>query len=230
MSVDLSVVCPAYDEEDCIADSIRTLSEALAGSGRTWQLVVVDDGSSDDTLARARAARRPGVEVLTHRPNRGRGFALRRGIEAAIGRLVVTTEADLTWGTESVLALARTLDELGCDVSVASPWLPGGAMRGVPPHRVLLSRVGNLALSYRFGVRMSTGMTRGYRRQALEQMRLTRDDKDLHLEILAEAQRLGLSVREVPATLRWPDERRTRPSSLRARHVVHHLAWAFGLE
>src|SRR5262249_46658245 len=73
MSVALWVVCPAYQEEDCIAHTIDELANALDRSGLTWELIVVDDGSRDATLDRARDAARRGVEVLTHATNRGRG-------------------------------------------------------------------------------------------------------------------------------------------------------------
>jgi dolichol-phosphate mannosyltransferase len=228
--VELSVVCPAYQEEVQIGSSIENLTRVLALSGRRWQLVVVDDGSTDETLVRAQRAATDGVELVTYPRNRGRGYALRRGIAAARGEIIITTEADLSWGAEVVQTLDAALRASGADIVVASPWSKGGAMLGVPPHRVALSRIGNMVLSQRFGVAMSTGMTRGYRRSALAAMQLTRDDKDLHLEILLQARRLGLDVREVPAVLRWPTGRAARPGSLRIAHLLDHVAWAVGLE
>jgi glycosyltransferase involved in cell wall biosynthesis len=228
--VELSVVCPAYQEQAQIATTIASLVSVLGETGRRWQLVVVDDGSTDATLALATRAAVDGVEVLTHTPNRGRGYALRRGIAAARGDVVVCTEADLSWGADVVRMLDDALRSSGADVVIASPWAKGGRTIGVPMHRVMLSRLGNLALTRRFGVATSTGMTRAYRREALRAMHLTRDDKDLHLEVLAEARRLRLDVREVPAVLRWPSDRAMRRGSLRVSHVLDHAAWALGLE
>jgi glycosyltransferase involved in cell wall biosynthesis len=226
--IELSVVCPAFQEEACIGDTLDRLSRTLEGSGLTWQLVVVDDGSTDRTLERARACAGPNVDVVTYPRNRGRGHALRRGFDAARGRVIVATEADLSWGSDVVLALHAAIDDR-TDVAIASPYVRGGALVNVPRRRAWLSRMGNLALAPRFGVAMSTGMTRAYRAEALRRMRLSEDDKDLHLQILAESRRLALRVREIPAVLEWPRDRSARTGSVHAGHIARHLAWALGL-
>lgn len=115
----LSVVVPAYCEEDRIATTVQSIRSTLVELDRTGDLeiVVVDDGSPDGTAARAEAA---GADVVVRStPNRGKGAAVRQGVLAANGRTVAFTDADLSYAPEQLL---RILDgvEAGWDVVVGS--------------------------------------------------------------------------------------------------------------
>jgi dolichol-phosphate mannosyltransferase len=92
----LSLILPAYNESEGIAQAIAEADEALARLGYDYEIVVVDDGSRDDTAAVAQraVAHRPRVRLVNHRENRGYGAALRTGFLAARGRLVAFTDAD----------------------------------------------------------------------------------------------------------------------------------------
>lgn len=87
-----SIVVPAYNEEGSIAATIASLRGALQGAGQPYEIVVVDDGSTDGT--KAVLAGIDGVTKLEHRSNRGYGAALKTGIEAACHDLIVITDAD----------------------------------------------------------------------------------------------------------------------------------------
>ena len=100
--LDVSIVIPAFNEADGIATTIGRLRAAAGGS---LELVVVDDGSSDDTADRALAAGADQVIVLDH--NRGKGAAVRAGVLAARGRAVAFTDADLAYDPALVLRVAR---------------------------------------------------------------------------------------------------------------------------
>ena len=223
---ELSIVCPMFNEEAGIARSIAALADAIQQLGVSTELVLVNDGSTDRTLSVAEQALGGLGEIVSSASNRGRGHALRAGFARARGRYVIATEADLSWGTEVFAALLTPLLEQRADVTIASPYAPGGRMEGVPCSRAWLSRAGNALLGRKFGVTMATGMTRGYSRSALDRLRLTADDKDLHVQILAEVRRNELRVIEVPAVLRWPADRSDR-RSLRWHHIMSHLSWAF---
>ncbi len=115
----LSVVVPAYREADRIAATVQTIRADLGeldGSG-DLEIVVVDDGSDDDTAGRAEAA---GADVVVRStPNRGKGAAVRQGVLAASGRTVAFTDADLSYAPEQLLRLLDGI-EAGWDVVVGS--------------------------------------------------------------------------------------------------------------
>ncbi|NNE96681.1 MAG: glycosyltransferase [Acidimicrobiales bacterium] len=114
----LSVVVPAFNEADRIADSIQALRGALVSEvgDDELQILIVDDGSTDDT---ASAARNAGADVLIQPENRGKGAAVRAGVIAAEGRTVVFTDADLAYPPAHVLDIMREV-ESGWDVVVGS--------------------------------------------------------------------------------------------------------------
>lgn len=118
-SVRLSVVIPAYREEERIGATVGRVREALAGvvGDGGLEIVVVDDGSPDATAAAARAA---GADVvLRQEPNQGKGAAVRAGMIAATGRTIVFTDADLAYPPEQVGSVLEAV-EAGWDVVVGS--------------------------------------------------------------------------------------------------------------
>jgi glycosyltransferase involved in cell wall biosynthesis len=204
----ISVVCPFFDEEAIIEASIRLMVRNLAALPEGWELIVVDDGSRDRSLALARGleAECAHLRVLSYPANRGRGFAIRTGVQQARGDLVVTTEIDSSWGDDIVARIAAELRRRpDADLVIASPHLAEGGYRNVPLQRVLLSSVGNYVIrsGLTYGVTMHTGMTRGYRRDKFLALPLDEDGKEMHLEIVSKAIALGYRIYEIPATLEW---------------------------
>lgn len=115
----LSVVVPAYRESDRIAASIETIRRALGEVIKDGglEIVVVDDGSDDDT---AGAATRGGADLVVRQVrNQGKGAAVRAGMLAASGRVIAFTDADLAYAPEQILLLLRRVEE-GWDVVVGS--------------------------------------------------------------------------------------------------------------
>ncbi len=236
---ELSVVVPVYDE----AGSLVANTEQLLAWLRTWEfdfeLLLVDDGSRDGSaeLIDDLAACRAGVRALHQRSNQGRGRALQHGIRSARGRVILTTEADGSWGGECLQQLVERIRAGAAEVAVASPYLPGGGLEGVPMGRAWFSRAANLLIRAALGGRitMATGMCRAYNRAALDRVLSSRPGKDFHLDVLLRALRAGLRVVEVPAVLSWHaragQPRRPHPPGwlvgLTARHLLllaAHLA------
>jgi dolichol-phosphate mannosyltransferase len=208
--MDVTVVCPFYNESGILEHAIRTLATRLRTLDATWELLVVNDGSLDGSADIAERVARdyPEVRVLGYRYNRGRGHALRTGINAAQGDIVVTTEIDLSWGDNIVHELvAEMRAHPETDIVVASPHLPGGGYKNVPPKRVWLSRLGNKVVRACMSnaVTMNTGMTRAYRREVIQTLPLFADGKEFHLEVILKATEFGLHIREIPALLEWKD-------------------------
>lgn len=227
----VSVVCPFFNEAAILDHTIRHLLQQLESLDADWELIVVNDGSTDDSDRIARAITSPRLRVLGYAHNRGRGYALRTGIAAAAGDIVVTTEIDLSWGDRIVhdLVDAFRRDPM-VDIVVASPHLPAGGYKNVPAKRVWISRIGNLVIRTLMTntVTMNTGMTRGYRRTFIQSLPLSEDGKEFHLEVILKATAFGVRIAEVPALLEWKQykhqgKRVNRKSSSRIpRLIVSH--------
>ena len=204
----ISVVCPFFNEAGIIEKSLRLMLENLEALQGEWELIVVDDGSTDDSRAKAErvAAEHPRLMVLGYPQNRGRGFAIRTGAVAARGSLLVTTEIDSSWGDDIVARLVSALDaDPSLEMVIASPHLPGGGYRNVPKGRVLISSWGNLLLRVTTSrsISMFTGMTRGYRRERFLELPLDEPEKEMHVEVVHKALAYGYRIGEIPALLEW---------------------------
>ena len=226
--IELSVVAPMFNEVENVAQTARQIREALADFPHRWELVVVDDGSTDASRAKAEAlaADDPRLRVAGYRPNAGRGRALRTGFEAARGRFVVSVDFDLSYEASHIVRMYQALSrEGGPDVVVVSAYMPGGRVEGVPAGRLLASKLGNwlLRLAWPRPVYTSTCIVRGYRRAALDRMTLTEDRKEIHLEILSQAFAEGLRVEEIPGTLRA--RARGKSKAKLRRSMGTHLAF-----
>ncbi len=122
----VSVVVPAYNEAAHVVEELHALRGALDGCGWEYELLLVDDGSTDGTAEKASQA---GVTVLRHRENRGYGAALKRGIRAAKHGWILITDADGTYPPSAILDLLARAQ--GRDMVVgarvgkhnATPWL-----------------------------------------------------------------------------------------------------------
>lgn len=104
--MNVSVVIPAFNEEQGVAEVVTELRDTLEQHGLMAEIIVVDDGSSDQTARKAAAA---GARVLRHRSNRGYGAALKSGIAAAAHEYVVITDADRTYPCEYIPELLARL-------------------------------------------------------------------------------------------------------------------------
>ena len=207
MNPKLTLITPMYNEAEQIEANIGEILTAMDSLGVSWEYILVDDGSRDESFAMAKRALtgRDNCKIIHYEQNRGRGYALRQGFEAACGEYVVTTESDLSWGKEIIEKLYSTLTTTGDDIVVASVYARGGGMENVPGWRVALSGVGNVVMRTMFGgsVTMLSGMTRGYRQDAIRSLYLEEDRKEIHLEIILKAQILGMRICEIPAVIRW---------------------------
>ncbi|MGE5834634.1 MAG: glycosyltransferase family 2 protein [Acidobacteriota bacterium] len=231
--VEVSIVCPFYNESGIIEHAIRQMLVQLRTLRASWELIVVNDGSTDDSaeIAEAVAHENPRVRVLGYPRNRGRGHALYTGVMAARGDVIVTTEIDLSWGETIVHELVAAMDRWPtADIVVASPNLPGGGYRNVPAKRVWISRLGNrvIRLCMANAVTMNTGMTRAYRRDVIQSLPLTEPGKEFHLEVILKATAFGHQIREIPAVLEWKQHKREgqvvkrKSSSKVNRLIVSH--------
>ena len=164
----VSVVVPAFNEADVILDTLARLVEhleTLADRFR-WELVVVDDGSTDATgdLARTFAVDHPDVRVLHHRKNFKLGQALRYAFGQTSGEYVAVVDCDLSYSPDHLTRMLHTAQDTGARIVIASPYAPGGKTTNVPFVRRVLSRNANRLLGAAAGGGLTTltGMVRVY--------------------------------------------------------------------
>src|SRR5262245_31130781 len=92
----VSIVVPAFNEAARIGDSIRKIDEFMRTSPGSFELLVVDDGSVDDTVNLVKRSRIKSLQLVQNDQNRGKGYSVRRGVLAASGKYVLFTDADLS--------------------------------------------------------------------------------------------------------------------------------------
>ena len=119
----LSVVIPAYNEEKRLLATLQQVERYLDDSGWTpYEILVVDDGSTDGTpaLVRAFAEDHPEVRLLRNPGNRGKGYSVRHGMLAAVGEWRLFTDADLSAPIAEIDKLRKGIEEHGADVAIGS--------------------------------------------------------------------------------------------------------------
>jgi dolichyl-phosphate beta-glucosyltransferase len=205
----LSLVVPAYNESARLVDTLDRCVAWLNASMPSWELVVVDDGSVDDTraLALRAAAAEPRIRVVSD-GHRGKGGAVRLGMLAARGDWRFFADADLSMDLDQLPRFLAT----GADVAIASREAPGAERIGEPVSRHLIGRVFN-ALVRLLVVPGLSDTQCGYKlfsanaaQQLFSMARL--DGFAFDVELLYLARRAGFQVREVPIT--WHHRRGSR--------------------
>jgi len=170
------VVLPAYDEEANLGTLLERIDQCMFEDGIDYEVIVVDDGSSDGTLdiARQHAEYMP-VHIERHEQNQGLGATIRDGLQRAATiaspeDIIVAMDADNTHTPGLIRAMTRRVHE-GHDVVIASRYQPGARIRGVPLHRRMLSYGASLLFRLVFpieGVRDYTCGYRAYRASVLQ--------------------------------------------------------------
>jgi glycosyltransferase involved in cell wall biosynthesis len=149
---DLSVVVPALNEVDSIEPLFAEIRDVLEGAGLSFELVFVDDGSTDGTTDRmaSLAQADPRVRMVEFVRNFGKSAAYMAGFAEVRGRLVATLDADLQDDPNELPGLIQRLEDEGWDMIIG--WKQGRA--GNEPHKALPSKVFNGLIALLFGLRL----------------------------------------------------------------------------
>lgn len=202
--MDVSLVIPAYNEAAVLPDTIRAVTARLAELSGSFEVLVVDDGSTDGTARLVRGWGDPRVRLEGYFPNRGKGRAVRTGMLSAKGEFVLCTDADLAYGVDVFAALLDRLRAGGADLAVGSRSLGGAGYGDYPPLRVLASRCFGLLSRAVSGLPYDTQCgIKGYRQAAARQIfsRCATDGFSFDFEVLMRAEKLGLKVEEIPVSV-----------------------------
>lgn len=181
---------------------IREVVGEVARAG--WSIVVVDDGSRDNT---AKLAAQPGVMVLRHPINRGQGAALQTGIEYALrrgARSIVTFDADGQHHAPDIESLVAALAT--ADIALGSRFL-GKEIEGASSRRVALLKTATLVSNGLSGMKLSDAHCgfRAFRASAAPKLTITQDRMAHASELLRKIGKSGLRVTEVPVTVRYTE-------------------------
>ena len=214
-----TIVIPAFNESARIGNALRLVSACIREKGWDAEVLVVDDGSTDNTaaLVQAWALNHPEVELIRNERNRGKGFSVRNGMLRARGEIVMFTDADLSSPIEEAEHLFAAI-QAGADVAIGSRWLTGRRIvHSQPLYRRIFGRCFN-ALT-RMVMRLPFADTqcgfKAFRQHAARMVfglqRIERWGFDP--EILFIALKRRLRITEVPVT--WGHDERSRISYLR---------------
>jgi dolichyl-phosphate beta-glucosyltransferase len=216
--IDLSIVVPAFDEARRIERTLLALVETMRSSGRVFELIVSDDGSSDGTSEICTALGIPELRVLRAPVNTGKGAAVRRGMLAARGRYHAFVDADGSTAPRALLELLGDLERDRAEVAIGSRYIDGAHPHGQPLARVLFSRACNLVIRAALlpGIADPHCGMKVFTREASERLFTAQRSVlwSFDIEILARARRSRMRVHE--RSVPWRDDPR---STVRLRHA-----------
>ena len=214
----LSVVIPAYNEETRLGP---TLDRVLAwGDGKDFdvELLVVDDGSSDDTvgLVRRSMTEHPNLQVLENGKNRGKGFSVGHGVSRATGEHVLFSDADLSTPIEAFDGLHAALQ--GADIAIGSRNMPDSELtKRQAFYREGMGRTFNLLVRMLVfpGIRDTQCGFKLFRSEVAKELFATRklDGFAFDVEVLFVARRRGYTVAELPVV--WINDEASRVHPIR---------------
>jgi glycosyltransferase involved in cell wall biosynthesis len=202
--VAVSFVIPAYNEEIYIEDTLGTLDLAVKDESLIYEIVVVDDGSIDNTSTKALkyARRNDHVKVVRYARNTGKGFAIKTGFNKATGDVIMFVDSDMEINLNTISKYVKALEK--GDIVIASKWHANSRV-SMPLGRRILSRTFNLLV--RLLVNASLKDTQvGFKvmkRSAVDRIfpRLAVKRFAFDVELLAVAHLYGLKVVEMPVDL-----------------------------
>ena len=222
----LSLIIPAFNEATRIGDTLQRCDGYFANEKIDAEILVVDDGSTDGTREVARAAC-PHARVLEYGRNRGKGYAVRTGVLASTGALVLFSDADLSTPIEEVRKLQAALDG-GADVAIGSRALDGSDLQVRQPlPRELMGRGFNVLVQMfvmqgirdtQCGFKLMPG---ALARSLFAEVRL--DGFAFDVELLWLARRRRLRIDEVPVVWRHAEASKVSPVTDAARMFVDLL-------
>lgn len=208
MRPETSIVIAAYNEEERLPESLEKIRAYLAARETTAEVIVVDDGSRDKTadLVRDFARSMPQLRLITYPGNRGKGYALRKGVESSRGDMVLLTDADLSTPIEELEKLKGHIAGQSCQIAIGSRALPlSDIAKAQPAWRRGMGRFFNRMVRLlvidgfndtQCGFKLFTGDA------ARTLFRVARIDRFAYdVEILSLARDNGYRIAEVP--IRW---------------------------
>jgi glycosyltransferase involved in cell wall biosynthesis len=206
----ISIIIPLHNETKILSENVSRLEKRLDDSGKDYEILLAEDGSTDQTpeIARSLASKNPRIRPIITKKRLGRGLSLSNAIAAARGGIVVYMDADLATDLSHLPEIIREIEK-GSDIATGSRLLPGSIVSGRNMLRELASKSYNLLLRllFRTKVRDHQCGFKAFRKSSV--LQLLKDVRDTHWfwdsELLLLAQARGLKVSEIPVN--WTDRK-----------------------
>ena len=203
----ISLVIPMYNESSIIDEALETFSSYMAETFEDWELIFVDDGSADGCGNAVEAAHEKDsrIRLCRYVPNHGKGYAVRTGVLAAQGDLILFTDCDNAYGTEALGKLAQTLSDSDADIVVGSRNLSADGYEGYTPLRKLASKTYIKVISIAAGFKLSDSQCgiKGFRHDIAKKIfsNCEVDRFAFDLEVILIAMKLGAKIAEMPVKI-----------------------------
>lgn len=213
---DLSIIIPAYNEEKRIGNTLERTTEFLEQKNIDYEIIVVDDGSQDDTVQVVTQYRSPRINLICNQLNRGKGYSIRRGMLDALGRLRLFSDADLSTPIEELDRLVPYIEQ-GFGVVIGSRGLKSSQILVHQPwYRESMGRFFNFLVRFLVltGVKDTQCGFKLFTAQAANDIfsRQQLSGFAFDVEVLVLAKKLGYRIKEVP--VRWINSPASRVSPL----------------
>ncbi len=202
----LSVVIPAHNEVDSIQQTVLGVTDALGRAGIDYEVLVIDDSSTDGTKAAAEeiAHDDPRIRCLRSHYRNGFGFAVRAGLERFEGDAVAIVMGDGSDNPEDLVTYYRLLNE-GYDCAFGSRFMRGSEVHDYPKLKLVLNRLANavIRILFRHGYNDTTNAFKAYRREVIQHAQpLLSHHFNLTVELPLKAFVRGFSYAVVPISWR----------------------------
>ena len=203
---ELSLVIPAYNEQELISDSLKTLTQFLQVRFDHFEILVVDDGSTDGTtrVVRGISEAQPNVRLLEQVTNQGKGRAIQRGVMESRGEYILFMDADLPYDLAAVDVFLTALRGKS-DLAIGSRHMEGSRIQGVPPLRYFTGQVFSLLVALLMfpGIRDTQCGLKGFRAEAARQIfkRVSISRFGFDVEALYIARKHKYAIQPVPVRM-----------------------------
>ncbi len=192
----ISIVIPAYNEGAHIKKVISKIPEA-------YEVIVIDDGSKDNTAEQAKEA---GAKVIVHERNKGKGQAILTGIEKAKGSIVILLDADNQHDPKEIHHLIKPILDNEADLVLGSRFKQG--FQNTPKFRQLTNALSNAGVSIASRGKFTDVLCgfRAIRKRSAELLSLKPTRFEIEADLIIDASRKGLKIKEIPVSLRYGEE------------------------
>ena len=210
----ISLVIPMYNEENNVENTLKRLDEVMKKLKAQYEIVVVNDGSSDNTLEVLNKAQKEykKLSILSYLPNKGPGAAFREGFTKAKGDIIITLDADLSFSPDDIPRLLEKIQD--ADVVIGSQHMKGAKMINIPAWRIFVSKVAIALDKLILNIKLTSlsSFFVAYKSNVIKNLNFVSNGFDAQPEIIVKLYKQGRKIKEIPCDLKWSDKRVNRLS------------------